>query len=125
MAFPRRRFGSSRPGVIRMATEKKQTWIWWVEHPDHTDAVVIADNWEQATVEAAKWWEVPWGKVAAMCSVKKKEPLLRGVCCECGAKMWSPGGPRTRCAKCEAVARDRELNRKARNKKFYASMHAE
>ena len=99
-----------------MAT-KKQTYVWWVEHPDHTVAVVVADNWEQATVEAAKWWEVPWSKVAATCTEKKKEPLMRGMCCECGAKIWSNGGPKARCGKCEAVARDNELSRKYREKK--------
>lgn len=103
---------------------KKETLLWRVNHPDHTTAVVIADNWEQATVEAAKWWEVPWGKVAALCECEKKEPILRGVCCDCGDKMWSPGGAKVRCAKCESIARSNEASRVARNRKFYASMHA-
>lgn len=107
-----------------MADKKKQTFLWWVKHPEHTAAVVIADNWEQATVEAAEWWEVPWGKVAALCECERKEPLLRGVCCECGAKMWSPGGARPRCGKCEAIARQREQSQRARDRKYYASMHA-
>ena len=101
---------------------KNQTVVWWVEHPDHTVAVVIADSWEQATVEAAKWWEVPWGKVVAMCTEKKREPLMRGLCCECGAKVWSSGSARVRCAKCEAVARDLELNRKANNRRYWKEM---
>ena len=103
---------------------KKQTFIWWVEHPEHTVAVVVADSWEQATVEAAKWWEVPWGKVVAQCTEQKKEPLMRGMCCECGAKTWSTGGEkRVRCGKCEAVARDNELSRKYRDMKYFVSMH--
>lgn len=102
---------------------KKQTYVWWVDHPDHTTAVVIADNWEKATVEAAKWWDVPWGKVAAMCTEQKKEPLLHGVCCDCGQKMWSPGGPRVRCGKCESVAKSLEESRKAKSRRFYAEMH--
>lgn len=112
MAFLRRRSGSFLREVLSMAT-KKQTFVWWVDHPDHTTAVVVADNWEQATVEAAKWWEVPWAKVAALCTEQKKEPLMRGMCCDCGAKVWSQGG-RVRCAMCEAKARDLELRRKYR-----------
>lgn len=101
-----------------MAT-KKQTFVWWVEHPDHTVAVVIADNWEQATVEAAKWWEVPWGKVAARCELQKKDEVLHGVCCDCGGKMWSPvGAGRARCGKCESIARSREESRRARREKY-------
>lgn len=92
---------------------KKETFVWWVEHPDHTVAVVVARNWEQATVEAAKWWEVPWAKVASMCSAQKKEPITHGVCCECGNTTWNPVGTKARCAKCEAVARDKELRRRA------------
>ena len=104
---------------------KKETFVWWVKHPDHTVAVVIADNWEQATVEAAKWWEVPWGKVVAQCECERKEPILRGVCCECGEKMWSPTGEkRPRCGKCEALASAKEKNQKAWDRKFYANMHA-
>ena len=92
---------------------KKQIYIWWVKHPDHTTAVVIAESWEQATMEAAKWWEVPWGKVVALCEEEKREALARGMCCDCGSKMWSPDGPRARCAICEAKARDREAKMKA------------
>ena len=121
--FPRRRCGSSLPGVTRVAT-KKQTFVWWVKHPNHTTAVVVADSWEQATIEAAKWWDVPWGKVAALCEEEKKEELLRGVCCDCGAKMWSPGGAKARCAICEAKARDLENKRKARPGWQYAQMRA-
>ena len=97
---------------------KQQWYVWWVEHPDHTPAVVTAQCWEQATVEAARWWEVPWGRVAANCTEQKREPLCRGMCVECGAKMWLGAGARARCARCEARAHERELGwRKLRIKK--------
>ena len=102
---------------------KSDMFVWWVQHPEHTDAVVVAGNWEQATVEAAAWWDVPWGKVVAMCTEKEKRELTRGMCCECGAKMWSPGGNRVRCAMCDAAARQREETQRARNRRFYAEMH--
>lgn len=64
-----------------MAAIKKTEpeYIWWVSHPDHTVAVVRAENWEQATVAAAEWWGVPWAKVAAMCEARKME-RRRAVC---------------------------------------------
>ena len=103
---------------------KNELFVWWVEHPDHTDAVVAAPNWEQATVRAAEWWEVPWAKVAAMCSAKKKEPIKRGVCCECGSLTWGAAGVKARCGKCESIARQREETKRERNRRFYAEMHS-
>lgn len=103
--------------------DKGQMYVWWVTHPDHTVAVVVAENWEQATVRAAEWWEVPWGTVAAYCEEQKKAPLARGMCYDCGTKIWTDGGKRVRCATCEAKARDRELSRKYQNRRFYAEMH--
>ena len=105
--------------------KKGELFVWWVEHPDHTVAVVIAPNWEQATVKAAEWWDVPWGKVAAMCTEQKKKPIKRGVCCECGSLVWGSEGVKARCGKCESIARSQEESRKARNRRFYAEMHKE
>lgn len=101
---------------------KKQTYVWWVKHPDHTVAVAIADSWEQATVQAAEWWEVPWGKVAALCECEKKEELVHNVCCDCGNKMWGDG-KRVRCGECESIARDQERTRKARDRRFFGQAH--
>ena len=45
-----------------MPTAKKAPpmHLWWVRHPVCGLAIVNAPNWEQATVEAAAWWETPW-----------------------------------------------------------------
>jgi len=102
---------------------KGELFLWWVEHPEHTVAVAVAPNWEQATVEAAKWWDVPWGKVAAMCALQKKEPVRRGVCCDCGGLLWSPGSVKARCSKCESIARQKEETQRARNRRFFSEMH--
>ena len=66
--------------------------VWWVRHPDHEVAIVRAPNWEQATVEAAKWWDVPWREVAALCELEKKE-LARGV----SARSAGSGSTARRC----------------------------
>ena len=93
--------------------------VWWVEHPDHHIAIVRAPNWEQATVEAAKWWDVPWREVAAMCECQRVEKLVRHVCVNCGAVFHGEG---PLCTKCAVKERDLELNREARARRFYREM---
>lgn len=104
-----------------MATIKKTEpeYIWWVSHPDHTVAVVRAQNWEQATVEAAEWWGVPWAKVASMCEARKMERAPRCVCVKCGIVFH---GESLRCARCEAEARDAELNYQEQNRRYWREM---
>lgn len=93
--------------------------VWWVSHPDHSVAVVSAPCWEQATVEAAKWWDVPWGKVAAMCECQRTEKILRNVCVSCGTIFHGTG---LLCAKCRVAERDKEQNRRAQDRRFYQEM---
>ncbi len=93
--------------------------LWWVRHPDCGLAIVDAPNWELATVEAAKWWNVPWREVAALCECERHEEVPRHICIRCGRVFNGDG---LRCTKCEIVERDRELNRRARAKKFYQTM---
>lgn len=68
-----------------MADRKKKDILWEVGCEGHTDAWVIADNWELATVAAAEFWQVPWREVAAACEMKKRiVGAPRNVCCRCG-----------------------------------------
>lgn len=101
------------------AKKAKPDRVWWVTHPDHTMAVVSAPNWEQATVEAAKWWEVPWRKVAALCECHKTAEVNRNVCVNCGVIFHGEG---VRCTKCEVIARDEELNRRSKDRRYYQKM---
>ncbi len=100
-----------------------QRIIWWVEHPDHAPAVVQAPNWEQATVEAAKWWDVPWREVAALCECGRKEILPRFVCGDCGKLFYGRDGERTRCALCEAKARDDEARLRAKEVRYWRDVN--
>lgn len=93
--------------------------LWWVRHPECGLAVVDASNWELATVEAADWWEVPWKEVAALCECKREEIVPRHVCICCGTIFNGDG---FRCTKCEIVERDRRLNKRARERKYYRDM---
>ena len=104
-----------------MPTAKKAPpqHLWWVRHPECGLAVVDAPNWEQATVEAAAWWEVPWKEVVALCECEREEVVPRHVCICCG-KIFNGDG--FRCAKCEIVERDKRLNQRARARRYYSSM---
>ena len=55
-----------------MPTAKKAPpmHLWWVRHPECGLAIVEAPNWEQATVEAAAWWDVPWKEISAAPDVR-------------------------------------------------------
>ena len=103
-------------------TETKQAgrdFTRWVSHPEHTVAVLRAPNWEQATVAAAEWWGVPWAKVAALSEARKMEQAPRCVCVQCGLVFHGEG---LRCARCEAAARDAELNHQAQSRRFWREM---
>lgn len=73
-----------------MATKKTEfAKCWVVTHPDHGRAYVIADNWEQATVKAAKFWGVKWKDVAFFCDLEKTMEARRGVCLKCRRIIYS------------------------------------
>ena len=59
--------------------------LWWVRHPECGLAIVDAPNWEQATVEAANWWEVSWREVAALCECEREE-IVPGMCVSAAGK---------------------------------------
>lgn len=104
---------------LKKAKRAPSDLIWWVRHPDYGTAVVSAPNWELATVEAAKWWGAPWREVAALCECEKTETAIRHVCVHCGQIFHGDG---IRCPKCETIERDKVLNQRARDKKYYRSM---
>lgn len=93
--------------------------LWWVRHPVCGLAIVNAQNWEQATVEAAAWWETPWRKVAALCECEREEIVPRHVCICCGTIFNGEG---FRCTKCAIIERDKQLNRRARERRYSRNM---
>lgn len=83
--------------------EKKKDILWRICCEGHTDAWVTADTWEQATVKAAEFWDVPWGLVAAHCVEKSRTVgAPRNICCRCGRTYY--GGP-PMCDACRKAAK--------------------
>lgn len=86
--------------------ESNKNILWEIGCEGHTDAWVVAESWELATVEAARFWGVPWGKVAALCECKRRIPgAPQNVCCRCGKVYY---GPAPMCGACLETAKTEE-----------------
>lgn len=83
-----------------MAANKKE-YLWWVKAEDLCKVPVIAETWEQATLEAALFWGVPWAKVVAKCELVEKLPVVRNVCVRCGTLFNGSG---VMCEHCRSEA---------------------
>lgn len=87
--------------------KKKKLWVFFVKHPEHTVAPVMAESWEQATVKAAEFWGVAWRTVAALCECERKWEAHRCICMDCGKYFH---GEDILCDFCRARRRDEEQN---------------
>lgn len=67
-----------------MDIAKKEMRCWEVSHPDLGKTWVQAESWEMATVEAAKFWGLPWGKLVAEMQCEGIWRAFRHVCHRCG-----------------------------------------
>ena len=64
---------------------KNHDCLWFVRCDGYGTVWVRAENWELATVEAAKEWGVSWGEIAAECEMVQHKDALKNVCPSCGA----------------------------------------
>lgn len=98
-----------------MADKKKKDILWEVGCEGHTDAWVIADSWELATVAAAQFWGVPWREVAAKCEQKNRiVGAPRNICCRCGKTYFGAPPMCEACKKTVATEEARLRRRLAR-----------
>lgn len=95
-----------------MATKKKATGtLWHIRAEGLGECRVAADNWEQATVEAAKVFRMPWRLVASKCEEIGRSVYVRNVCPKCG-RLFNYSG--VLCTLCREGERSyRELTAKA------------
>ena len=89
-----------------MATKKSTGTLWHIRAEGYGECYVAADNWEQATVEAAKWWHVPWRLVAAKCEELSRSTYVRNICPKCGRIFNREGVLCTLCRESERTFRE-------------------
>lgn len=90
----------------------RPTLMWVVAHPQLPHkAYVLADNWELATVAAAKYWGVPWPQAASGCYEVEHHKAQRNVCIRCGKIVY---GDTDLCDRCRSVMEgERIVDRRA------------
>lgn len=94
----------------------KKVVCWVVELPGRCPAYVQADSWEQATVKAAEFWGVPWGRNVAHMTLQQKMESRKNVCLRCRRIFYEQG---ELCPACEHARRDDAANAAARMKKTW------
>ena len=98
-------------------TARNETRIYEVAHPDLGKVWVAAESWELATVEAAKIWGLPWGKLVAEMVCVRNWRAMKHVCARCGRIFNGEGYV---CAACEkALATEREQTALRMKKTWY------
>ena len=99
-------------------SEKSICWV--VHHPEIGTAFVAAEDWERATVEAARFWGVPWAKIFCQCELVRKSEVLRNVCIRCKRHFNGEGVECEPCQKLRAIE-EKEAQAAARRywKKHY------
>lgn len=95
-----------------MKNDKKAV-CWVVELPGRSPAYVVADSWEQATVKAAEFWGVPWGRNVAHMKLQQKMESRKNVCLKCRKIFYEKG---ELCAVCESARRADAASAVARKK---------
>lgn len=98
---------------------------WEVTAPGHEKAIVTASCEELAGVEAARFWGVPWPKVAAHLDAKRISSAYRRKCAKCGAAYYAASVAEKygRCPACEKQAKaakaaaNRDLERAYRQRR--------
>lgn len=99
-----------------MATAKKKEYLWFIKAPGHAQVPVVAADWEQATLEAAHFWDVPWAKIFWQCELVRKTAVIRNVCCRCGRHFNAPG---VECEPCRMIRATEEQNAQAAERRYW------
>ena len=89
-----------------MATKKGTGTLWHIRAEGFGECYVAADNWEQATVEAAKAFRIPWRLVASKCEEIGRSTYVRNVCPKCGRIFNREGVLCTLCLESECTYRE-------------------
>lgn len=97
---------------------RESNYCWEVKHPDYGTAVVIAPDWERATVAAAEFWGEKWAKIVYDCKEVNKFEVRTSVCQRCGHRMYNQ--PIGICDKCRKIIQtENEQIKKSLQKTWY------
>ena len=99
----------------------KGNYLWWVQCEGYPDVPVLAPDWEQATVQAAKLWCVPWAKVAALCELREKLPAITCVYQRCQRVCHGTG---TLCDDCVSAVRIEAQRTEAAKRRYFRKLYA-
>lgn len=99
-----------------MATAKKKDYLWFVKAPGHVQVPVIAQDWEQATLEAAQFWGVKWAEIFWQCELVKKTEVIRNMCCRCKRFFNGEG---VECEPCRKLRAAEEAEEQAARRRYW------
>ena len=99
-----------------MATARKRDYLWFITAPGHVQVPVVAPDWEQATVQAARFWGANWGKIFWQCELVRKTEVIRNVCCRCGKHFNGDG---VECEPCRRIRAVEERNARAAEQRYW------
>lgn len=103
-----------------MATARKRDYLWFITAPGHVQVPVVAPDWEQATVEAARFWGVPWAKIFCQCELVRKSEVLRNVCIRCKRHFNGEG---VECEPCQKLRAIEEKEAQAAARRYWKKQH--
>ena len=81
----------------------------------------MAPDWEQATVQAARFWGANWGKIFWQCELVRKTEVIRNVCCRCGKHFNGDG---VECEPCRKIRAVEERNARAAEQRYWQKQFA-
>ena len=104
-----------------MGTAKKKEYLWFVKAPGHAQVPVVAADWEQATLEAARFWNVPWAKIFWQCELVSRTTVVKNVCHRCGRYFNGEG---VECEPCQKLRAVEEKNAQAAERRYWQRHYA-
>lgn len=100
-----------------MAGKKNTATVYVVTLEGRCPAYVQAESWAEATVRAAEFWGIPWGRNVANMELQQKMEARKNVCLKCRRIIY---GERELCEACEAARlQDRENAERRMKKTWY------
>lgn len=100
-----------------MAGKKNVSVVYEVRLEGRCPAYVQAESWPEATIRAAEFWGIPWGKNVANMEQGQTREARKNLCLKCRRIIY---GERELCEACEAARlQDRENAERRMKRTWY------